>query len=451
MSEADAAETTVATDEVVVEKSYEFERYGVPAVRLSVRSRRADPATVRVSDPLPLGVSGADVGLHAEHGKEVATVEDGAVRLELDLATDETFTAVYGLRNVTADDLAAGPPAPDVSVRAGDGAGESESAGAEVTAGADDADEIQPIEPTDSAAEASDRRSSRENPSGEESVGANSGGSAAAASEPVEDGVAEADGWTRPDTDPAPEGASRRREGTESLAAALAAEVRTGAADESDVAMLREALDVESGGSTEAQLRDLQSGLADLRAYTDGLEAFLDENGTADQLLGALRADVERLDAALVSATDRLSDHDDQLAAVEREAEAVRSDVGGLHAELEELRGSVAGIQGRLDTVAETGVNMEDDLGATRKRLGDLEERLEDGLGRLDGRVEDVVDEVDALRGDLSDARQETPDSTSERLAALEDDVDGLADAVDEVADVQERLQSVFADGADDE
>jgi len=78
------------------------------------------------------------------------------------------------------------------------------------------------------------------------------------------------------------------------VAGALAEAIRQDEVSDEDMETLDEAFGGISG-STEVEIEHVQSRVSELEAYTDALEAFLDDNGPAQDLLAELEADVGSL------------------------------------------------------------------------------------------------------------------------------------------------------------
>ncbi len=160
-----------------------------------------------------------------------------------------------------------------------------------------------------------------------------------------------------------------------SLLAALAREVRENDLPEEDVAALRQALGVsdEPDGSVEARVQRIQRDVADLRAYTDALEEFLDENGTGRQILEEAREGIDQFEDRLDEferTVERVEANVDETDAATRE---LRSDVGEVRDEVEETAASVEDLEAEVATVGE-------DLDEVREQVpdGDLTERVEE-------------------------------------------------------------------------
>ncbi|WP_338742152.1 hypothetical protein [Haloplanus salilacus] len=172
---------------------------------------------------------------------------------------------------------------------------------------------------------------------------------------------------------------------TESVAATLAAEIRAGHVDDDDLAVLREAIDDASPTSVDARIGRLQSEVEDLLAYRDALAGFLDENGTAEEALDEVTAELSDL-------SDRVDDLADSLSA----AEVDRAD---LDDEVAALTDDVATVSDRID-------EFDDDLGD----LGETVDRLDDRVDALEGFEDDIetlrseIDDLQTFRDRLGDA-----------------------------------------------
>ena len=160
-----------------------------------------------------------------------------------------------------------------------------------------------------------------------------------------------------------------------SLLAALAREARENDLPDEDAATLREALGVsdQPDGSVEARVQRIQRDVADLRAYTDALEEFLDENGTGRQILEEAREGIDQFEDRLDEferTVERVETNVDETDAATQE---LRSDVGEVRDEVEETAASVEDLEAEVATVGE-------DLDEVRAQVpeGDLTERIEE-------------------------------------------------------------------------
>lgn len=333
MSGGDVPETTVVANGVHVWKRYEFDRFSVPAVTLELQSQRADEASVSLEDPLPASVDLTDVGLHQNQGKDVLSVAEGGVTLATDLDPDERFTAVYGLRNVSKADLPTPPTTPTLDVapeHPNDGSPADTAPTAEDDTTAGNPDQFQ----------ADSERAENDAVPAEPNTHADRG-----ATETVDQL------WAEPEDEP------RSGSDGDSVLARLAEELRSGTAADRDLTILRESLDAKTEGAMEARIADLQSEIADLRAYTNALEELLDNYESGERPLESLRRDLDEVRGSL-------SD-------VEREVASTQSDLDTLRSDLESLASTV-------DTLHETVINVEDGIAGTRKELRDLEARIDE-------------------------------------------------------------------------
>ncbi|MBB6646352.1 hypothetical protein [Halobellus ruber] len=215
------------------------------------------------------------------------------------------------------------------------------------------------------------------------------------------------------------------------LAATLAAEIRAGEVSEADLETLRGELDSGLPRSADVRIRRLQSQFADLEAYTDAIEEFIDDEGTGAEL-------VERLDTELEAVTAELEELQDGLDAAAEDRGAIRDGIDALEADL-------AATDERLDAVDETAE-------AAADGVDDLQERadaIEGHLDEVESDVGDLVDDIDDVVADLDDVAADL-DDTDEYVSRLDDDLEEVRAEVSAVDDdLEEARTSLSADIAD--
>ncbi|MFW5918580.1 MAG: hypothetical protein ACOCSF_00085 [Halanaeroarchaeum sp.] len=195
-----------------------------------------------------------------------------------------------------------------------------------------------------------------------------------------------ADEQDRPSATADPAATAVTRDGDESLAAALAEEIREGSVDDDDLDAIRDAVG-EPTTSDGVRVDHLQARVSDLEAYTDALEAFLDENGGAEELLDEVQSTVDEVG-------DEIDDLASRVDAAQGEREALRERVDTLADEMN-----------AIDDVEDRIERMSGDIEALDERVEDGEEAalavdsLEDDLEEL----EDDVEEFQEWRSQLSD------------------------------------------------
>ncbi|MFC7256318.1 hypothetical protein [Haloplanus litoreus] len=454
---------SVSTGEVRVGKTFEADRFPVPAIAFEIESLADDPIRIRLVDQIPESFAMEGVGFHPDYDSGNWTAyRDHRVAYERTLDPGESVLTVYGIRiddpeevdpfldepsldliepddvtpgsdevlgrdttQVVRDALSGGesselsemgsadptsgpepllggrdagtapPPRDrdgdltaalgdrDDSVTAVETGGGADAGGTEDEADeADDAEKPETVASADAAA-ALDPRSSdaaeAEDAAGEDGAAAAAGedGAAAAAGE---DGAAAAAGE---------DGAAAAAESTASeseaggptaapgsVAAALAAEIREGTVDDDDLAVLHEAFEGEVPTSVDVRVGRLQSQVEDVLAYRDALADFLDENGTAEEVLGDV--------------SEEVSDLNDRIDALDESLSAAAEERGVLQAEAEDASAAVADASERVAAV-------EDELAGVESRLERLDERLE-AVEALEDDIEDVRAELDDLR-----------------------------------------------------
>lgn len=427
MSEADPSEVSVVVtqDGFSVEKSYEPDDFPVPAIAFVIRSERDELVEVRLSDRVPEEVDPSDIGFHPKYGAEYWEVEDGRIVFEREFEAGEEYTTVYGLRSETEDIEryltepefeSIDPPLED----AGEVVREVMDENADATSlELNEPDEEEPgpggaspddIEGALAEAESAADEGSEETDEGEEDeIELNlSGADEADSPDAGDDATSDTD--TRP---------SRGGISPANVAEALAAELREGNVSPDAMATLRAQLEPEHG-SVDARIGDLQNDVADLRAYTGALEEFLDEEGSGQEILDDLQAQVAGVEASLDDLEDRASRNSDRigevdadLASLDEEVLDVSENLSEVESTVSELESQVQSVDDRMATLSEDIESVQEEVGADiDDRVGDLETRLDDIQGDLD-QLDQMRKQLSSVFGAQSPGDEGGPDDES--------------------------------------
>jgi len=405
MSSADPEEVSVEIrrEGVTVEKSFEPDDFPVPAIAFVIRSERDVPVAVTLVDTVPEDIQAEDIGFHPKYGAEHWRNEGDELIFERTFEAGEEYTTVYGLRARDTDDvsrflgdpeLAEVDPPKESSQVVRDVIGE-ESEGGDAATSDDD---------LEAAIAAADVESDPESPTGDSGTA------------PAAGGV---------DVGPASPGA---------VASALAEGIRSGQVSDGDLEVLRDALGTDTDGassnSLEVRIEHLQSEVAELQAYSDALEEFIDENGDARTLVRELResiegvrddvaeveSDVDSVSGEVSEATDRVEDLGEDVARIDDEVDRVGSDV-------EEVGSEVADVESSLSSVEERVEELDTSLADVDEELSSLRETMED------------------VRGEVDDVREEIPEG---RIEEVDGRMDDLEAELEELAEMRQRMASVF-------
>jgi|GEM_PF-5312907 len=184
---------------------------------------------------------------------------------------------------------------------------------------------------------------------------------------------------------------SRPSEHGDSILEQLAAELEDVHASDQAIEKLREELGVTSPQNVEVRLRHLQTQVSDLTAYIDALEAFLDDRGSAKQVLESVESELESIDARLED-LERAHDADhDQL----------RDRIAVLEEELDEqakLSGNLEAIQDRVDTLEVQLEATDEAVDTTTERIDTLEGDVSSALTTLEQRQAKLQEELEAVQ-----------------------------------------------------
>lgn len=340
----------VARDGITVEKSFEPDDFPVPAIAFVFRSDRDEPVSVRLVDSVPEDISPENIGFHPNYGAEFWGVVDDGIVFERELAPGEEYTTVYGLRGDDTDvpsKFLSDPTIESVTPsldgeggsETGDGAGDDVDIEADRDTEDGGGDTNVGVDPDPETADSAGNNGNTDTDSGSAAAE-----DATGATGDDEDGGADEPAGSDRNADPAdgePDSASVVDE--------LLAELEGADPDDPEIVALREALGVgPAGAAVEARIEHLQSAVADLEAYTDAFEAFLDENGDAQQILDDINEQYERTHARLddIEATAEAANEsarstetrlDDEFGDVREEIDALESEIESLSEELSEV------------------------------------------------------------------------------------------------------------------
>jgi len=170
-----------------------------------------------------------------------------------------------------------------------------------------------------------------------------------------------------------PTGTDDRGRG-ESVAAQLVAELQSGRVSEAELDYLEQRFGTTHSTSVDARIARIQRDFADIRAYSDALEEFLDEHGSGRAVIDSFGERLDSVESDLESLESTVTER-------EGETEALRDD-------LRETRSAVASVS---DAVTAMRADV-DDLSTDVERLN---ERLPPS--DIEGRVSEIEDDVSEL------------------------------------------------------
>ncbi|MFH5798672.1 AAA family ATPase [Haladaptatus sp. CMAA 1911] len=238
-----------------------------------------------------------------------------------------------------------------------------------------------------------------------------------------------------------------------SVAAALADEIRAGEVNGADLKLIQQELDLDTPESTNVRIRHLQSRVDDLAAYTEALEEFIDDNGTAKTLIDGFETEVESVRAELDEMDDEIENAKDESSrararvadfetTVESLETGLESDIEALEDdmdELGELDSTLDGLESQLDDLEDLVATNTQEASALDDELEDLRDDFET-LGSLEGMIGEVSDDV----SELSDSVAATETRMDEKVETLRADIENIESELKEVNEWRDQLGSVF-------
>jgi len=428
---------SVSSDGVTVDKRFEEDEFPVPAIAFEIQSSRSETVTVTIVDEVPEDVAVEDLGFHPEYGSEYWTIDEDQITFEREVEANSEYTTVYGIRATGTDDVEKFLTQPrienvDPPLEDGDDTvideGSSDVVRDVISGDSDGVPGLDEDDGDDEDVETLDLKDPNE---------PDDAGSADGASASSGEGGESGDG----------ESAS-----VDSIVGALAAELRNGNVDEDDVKLLRKAFDLVddgSGGSVDARIQRLQTEVADLLAYTDALEEFLDENGTAEQTIEGFREEVESLQSELQEVGEIARGHEEALTNVhstvddvESTVNSLESEIDGVLAEVEDVRTEVGDVRTEVGEVEDTVEEVEGSVTEVEETVEGVEstvQEVESDVTAVEDTVEEVESDVDSLESQIGDIDVE----------GVKSDIDDVESEIEDLKEWREQLSSVIGGGGD--
>jgi archaellum component FlaC len=356
-------------------KHVERDEYDLPSVVYEFTSERSEPVTVNVVESLSESLEPGHLGFHRQFEPENWSIEDEQLVLKVELDPEAEFKTVYAVRpeaSVEPEQLIESPaefsvtPEREALVRGG----ETESVSRSVAPGSSERPDgtEQTDTPDENTSEASEQ--AEHNGAAKDAIATHGeGNSRTQLSASAED--------------------TTRDEGM-SLVDQLVVELQAGRASEESLDYLEQEFGTatHNSGSMDARIKQLQHDFADLRAYTGALEEFLNENGSAREVVNTLQKRLETVDDELESLESTVDEQGTDVAEIREEMDEIQSEVESVSAEINSLAEDVEELSSQVDRV-------DDQLPAY-----DIEERISE--------LEDDIAETSAFTNKLRGALQES-------------------------------------------
>lgn len=501
---------TVSDDSIVLEEQLNRKDEGW-VISFTITAQVDRPVAVRIAVPMPSQDAPLDTGFHPRHEPHSWELSEGILTFEDTVPADEPLQILLGI--VILDDHSADLTLAEPTIES-----------SQTLDAAEEAEAIQPGTPIfrsssivsdedfDFGGEPIEEGSVFDSSGGQEESPAMVGDSVEGAAfdgsvetdAPVDDGTAGFDespeatdgaedsstDWIDPDklqvasTDDA--GASSAEEEDDGLdgeagsiddraggsgpsgdvLSTLLEQLEAADSDDDVVVKLREHLEVESPKSIDVRLQHIQSRMDNLSAYTEALEGFINEHGTASEVVTDIQSELDRLES-------QVNDVQDDVAAAEADRAEVRDGLNRVESSMddlgEDLRTRIDNIYDDLDSIRVTVNDRESVVESIQEsidthdaalddhdnELETLDTRLEESRDNLTANLASLADEVDTLDDRFESHRVTTQDRLSDLAGEVEDlrqsyeaDLDKLREEVDHLAEMRDIFARAFADEA---
>ncbi|WP_430505828.1 hypothetical protein [Haloparvum sp. PAK95] len=223
--------------------------------------------------------------------------------------------------------------------------------------------------------------------------------------------------------------------GVESVASALADEIRSGEVDDEDLEVLQSELDFETPESVDVRIGRLQSRVEDLSAYTEALEEFIDEEGTAEQVLDEVQAELEAV-------RETVAELDEELDAAADERASIVEDVSTNDAAISEVDEAVEAVENDVDELRSTLDDLSENLATTSEELSDTS----DQVAAVEGRVDSFDEELGDVWEDVAelDARLTDVEETAEAVSGLQSEIERIDEELADLREFRDSLSDAF-------
>lgn len=362
-------------DGVQLIKHFEEDEYELPAVVYEFTSGRSETVSVRVVESISDSFEPEKLGFYKDHKPEEWAVTDDELVLEVEIEPESDYKIGYTLRPtapVEMDELVASPQEFSVSPeqKAFTRGGGSDSASGSVSTIS--------TESTESTTQPSPVSGSTENGRGQ--------------------GESSEYPW---ETARSNEEISSTAEATEttgdvsqdkgaSLIDQFVAELQSDRVSDDSLDYLEDQFGSgpHKSGSMDARLTQLQRDFADLRAYTTALEEFLDENGSANEIITSLETRLDMVQDEVDSLESTVTDQGSEVTAIRNDLRVLQSEVESVSNELSATANDIAELSAAVERIDE------------QLPAYDVDERFSE--------LEDDLSEMSAFTTKLQEAFQES-------------------------------------------
>lgn len=172
-----------------------------------------------------------------------------------------------------------------------------------------------------------------------------------------------------------------------SLLDRMVAELRAGRVSDDTLQYLREEIgDSYRSRGVDVRVKQLQTDVSDLRAYTNALEAFFDDHGSAEEVierfearLDSFEADLEALETTVETQGTMIGTHREEIRTLQETVESMGEDVTAVQDDVAELSADLTDVETDLDAYE------------IDSRFEELEAELED-IARLQSNLREVFE-----------------------------------------------------------
>ncbi|WP_440990679.1 hypothetical protein [Haloarchaeobius baliensis] len=238
----------------------------------------------------------------------------------------------------------------------------------------------------------------------------------------------------------------RQRSDESRLLDELVAELQTGVSERQRTTLQR-ALGVGPKPSVAVRLRYLSGRVSDLAAYADAIEEFIDEDGTAQQVLDDLDDRLESLEAEHAELSDQLDRVEGELGETEETVADLGDSLGAVEDAVTELEDSLADQHGRLEETRDAIDAQGQKVESNAANIDENTDAIAEGERNIALNARDIRQNAAGVEENaeaIAETEAAVVELREEEVTAMVERLDRLESAVEDNTEWRERMRSAL-------
>lgn len=419
---------TTGKDGIFVEKSIKSKSGGVPTIVFKFVSQRDDSVLIELNDRIPIEIETNRIGFHQKYEKDSWEIlEDNKLKFSREIDAGERLKTIYAIRDVEEENYELLMEEPTLTIMYSETKEDSTGNQTDEPFVHDVQEGVKPSETGEDLSILDGEDEEQKSVKNTENENTNVKNS----SMTEEPSIFEKDG---------------------NITDAVVEELERGDIDdETKIALARQLNDHLSPKSSlgDVKIKQLQQRLSDIEAYSDALESFIDDNGTADELveatnddIDAIRKQVQHIEDELNEYVEDIEDVNDDVESVRKSIESTETDYDDLNEEIVTLRSNLKGIHSRIDVLAEKGASVEQ----LNTSIDEVKNETDETISTVKTNISEVEESVNNIEKQITEVSNDV-ESLKDTNTIDSSEVENVKESIDSLEtktnDVSEQIESV--------